>query len=383
MAVRIPTEYQEVEYLESTGTQYIDLPYGFDVTDKVEIVGSIDIDARNDNFMISPAQWNTSSRFAMLGVYESLNKRNFSCGLGNKNTVNRLEPLYQNDGLIHKWVYENKRFTVYNDASYIITSGNLSDATFGDTTEHLILFYGYNSNTSGKICKYIQYKNNECILNLIPCYRKSDSEPGMYDTVSKTFYINSGTGTFLVGNDVSWDTASLLERRKQILLNTPHIESASGSMATFNTDMSAPLMDCKVYFEPEQWDDYGVKNLINNDPDAWWENNTIATGGARVDQSGRIRTKTKHHIKPNTTYTLSASGDIIPAYHLWTKDMGYISDSGWKTSLPITFTTPSNAGYIEFVCKSSNYSYIDLSELGVTMFLQLEEGNTATEYEEY
>ena len=31
------------------------------------------------------------------------------------------------------------------------------------------------------------------ILNFIPCYRQTDQEPGMYDTVSQTFFTNSGT----------------------------------------------------------------------------------------------------------------------------------------------------------------------------------------------
>lgn len=45
---------------------------------------------------------------------------------------------------------------------------------------------------------------------------------------------------------------SLLEARRQILLNTPHIESASGSIATFNTDLSANLTDMKIHFHPVQ-----------------------------------------------------------------------------------------------------------------------------------
>ena len=38
---------------------------------------------------------------------------------------------------------------------------------------------------------------------LIPCYRKSDGEIGMYDTVSRTFYTNAGTGSFTKGADVN------------------------------------------------------------------------------------------------------------------------------------------------------------------------------------
>ena len=39
-------------------------------------------------------------------------------------------------------------------------------------------------------------------VNLIPCYRKSDTEIGMYDVINDIFYSNEGTGTFLKGGDV-------------------------------------------------------------------------------------------------------------------------------------------------------------------------------------
>ena len=45
--------------------------------------------------------------------------------------------------------------------------------------------------------------NDGVVLNLIPCYRKSDGEIGMYDTVSQTFFTNAGTGTFAKGADVN------------------------------------------------------------------------------------------------------------------------------------------------------------------------------------
>lgn len=40
-------------------------------------------------------------------------------------------------------------------------------------------------------------------LDLVPCYRKSDGEIGMFDIVSKTFLTNAGTGTFTKGADVN------------------------------------------------------------------------------------------------------------------------------------------------------------------------------------
>lgn len=42
------------------------------------------------------------------------------------------------------------------------------------------------------------YDNNALVRNFIPCIRIADSEAGMYDTVTKTFYTNDGTGEFTV-----------------------------------------------------------------------------------------------------------------------------------------------------------------------------------------
>ena len=45
---------------------------------------------------------------------------------------------------------------------------------------------------------------------------------------------------------------NLLEVRRRILLNTPHIESASGNPAIFSTDMARDLKECKIRFSPVQ-----------------------------------------------------------------------------------------------------------------------------------
>ena len=44
----------------------------------------------------------------------------------------------------------------------------------------------------------------------------------------------------------------LMDARRKILLDTPHTESATGEIATFETEMKAPLKECKVSFEPIQ-----------------------------------------------------------------------------------------------------------------------------------
>ena len=58
--------------------------------------------------------------------------------------------------------------------------------------------YGTILNNSGIIMGQMQFSyDNEILFNGIPCYRKSDNKPGLYDTVTKEFYTNQGTGEFL------------------------------------------------------------------------------------------------------------------------------------------------------------------------------------------
>ena len=91
----------------------------------------------------------------------------------------------------------------------VVEVGAVSD----DTYTHPIYIFAVNTNGSPDSTQslsfrlrnfkiYNHYDDANPSMDLIPCYRKSDDEVGMYDTVSRTFYTNAGTGTFLKGADV-------------------------------------------------------------------------------------------------------------------------------------------------------------------------------------
>lgn len=42
------------------------------------------------------------------------------------------------------------------------------------------------------------YRNDQLIGDFVPCVRKSDNKPGMYDTVTRTFFTNAGAGEFII-----------------------------------------------------------------------------------------------------------------------------------------------------------------------------------------
>lgn len=48
------------------------------------------------------------------------------------------------------------------------------------------------------------------------------------------------------------ETFDIQKAKRKIILNQPHVESASGDIVTFDTDMKGKLKECKVYFSPVQ-----------------------------------------------------------------------------------------------------------------------------------
>lgn len=190
----LPNSYEEVDYLEGNGSDYIEIPFGFDRTDKIDFDVSIDENQTTDEYMVASKTWNNNNnRFAMGGVYNS----KYTIGFGTKNTqTSALSPSTTNDGGRHQWHYENSTFTI----SDLGLSLNLSSTTFGSTTTDLRLFYGYKTSTKGKIYRYAHWKNDEKVVDLIPSYRKSDGVAGLYNLVDGVFY--EASESFSVGEEM-------------------------------------------------------------------------------------------------------------------------------------------------------------------------------------
>ena len=84
----------------------------------------------------------------------------------------------------------SKQNTLRTDRELYLFGYNY-DGTFDDSRSSYIKLYSATITQDGVL-----------VRNFVPCYRKSDGEIGMYDTVSKTFYANSGTDVFTKGADV-------------------------------------------------------------------------------------------------------------------------------------------------------------------------------------
>lgn len=187
----LPAEYQEVEYIESTGTQYIDTNYNANVNTKT--ICNVMYDSVAVATQVFGTQNSASIRYGV-GFDGNGYQTKFdgtqlnSAGSPTTNTKYKIElsknGFYENDVLLGS-VATN---------SFTTTVPLLLFALNNDGS---VLFYG-----SLKLYSCQIYDNGTLVRNFVPCYRKSDSVIGLFDTVNKVFYTNQGTGDFLKGNDV-------------------------------------------------------------------------------------------------------------------------------------------------------------------------------------
>ena len=178
--------YTKLEYIESTGTQYID-------------TGVI---ANNNTVVWAELFTNITINKNWFGgsAYSSSS----NCVL-NSWSQNQIEYQY---GASDNWYRPNvgedvvgKKFTVeYGNGSIKINNDKKVDLptnSFTDTKSiHLFVRNGGSGNISGRIYSFKIYNGNLLIRDFVPAVRNSDNVVGLYDEVNDVFYTNSGTGTF-------------------------------------------------------------------------------------------------------------------------------------------------------------------------------------------
>lgn len=199
---RLPAGFQEVEYLESSlnGGQKIQI---YDVH-RSAMSARIQYYAFPNGLGHNGGSDGTGNRGRLsLGAN---NSKVFGFNLGNvSNSSSRYvdsEPHTLNLDLSASLL--SGSLYVDGDFVYSQTATTLADPTYAF---YLFAYQGYSTVTYAA-CRIFWFKIGDS-YDLIPCIRKSDNKPGMYDLCSSIcpltgtpFYINAGTGEFITGNTV-------------------------------------------------------------------------------------------------------------------------------------------------------------------------------------
>lgn len=196
---RLPVGYQEVEYLQSSGTQYIEL-------DEVLSTTGITVTAK---YVINS---NAPADSCVLGCYDSSSYNGYTIGFYNGTYVRQY--IAQAAAAYSNVSNGSEAIVIMNNADgevvendVVIDSVVPTGTIVSNTRFNLFGLYSAYGNQYAAYAKifYVQITNKtsgDYIYNLVPCYRTSDNVAGMFDMVSETFLPNDGTGTFSVGADV-------------------------------------------------------------------------------------------------------------------------------------------------------------------------------------
>lgn len=191
----LPTGYTQVEYIESTGTQYIDTNFipNQDTRIKVKIMTK-DISGMTNKTVFGSRESATSKHYGVTMGNGSQNLWWTGYGTGSIGT---------NSSALGDTLYEiekNKNVTILNGS---VLATNQSQ-TF-TCSSNLYLFCmnqrgpTFYSNIELYSCE--MWDNDILVRNFIPCKNPSNVV-GLYDTVNDVFYTNAGTGTFIAGAEV-------------------------------------------------------------------------------------------------------------------------------------------------------------------------------------
>lgn len=196
----LPSEYQAVEYIGNTGTQYIKTGY----TPTPSYNTRIDM-----QYMFTATQTGDKMLFGSRGgagriTYEgeAFNGAQWYCGGG----------YYQFRNVLgNVGTALNTKYTFLINGNTMTINGRSASKNQTMTTGSAFELYIFAWNSNGK-AEYInsgariyQLKftvNGIVEADFVPCYRKSDNVAGMYDLIGKRFLTNSGEGTFTVGADI-------------------------------------------------------------------------------------------------------------------------------------------------------------------------------------
>jgi len=173
-----------LEYLESTGSQYIDTEYVFTTLPRVEtramlktasdfdVAGTAHAAAAAGCFLVDYA----GSKF-----YYRYGNVNYKTGTSSVALKDNWVDYVWTTNLIHNGIVQATE-TTYD---------------FSGNTQHFYLFGSGRSKSSIRFQRVKMYDNDVLVRDLFPA--TVDDVPGLYDAVNGVFYTNAGTGAFTTG----------------------------------------------------------------------------------------------------------------------------------------------------------------------------------------
>ena len=189
--------YQQIEYIEGTGKQYIDTGFIPNSNTTIEMKLSNDSTTNATLYCARGAKGATDKSYTAFFIN------------GNSLRLDYYDTMYSNCMTItrgNECVYKQDKNLVYVDGQLVKT---LNESNF--SSEHnMYLMAAHNGEGSGVshigniklyYCKI--WDNGTLVRDFVPYYRESDGAAGLYDLVNGVFYSSNTTTGFIAGEEIS------------------------------------------------------------------------------------------------------------------------------------------------------------------------------------
>lgn len=182
----LPSGYTQVEYIESSGTQYVDT--GFKPNQDTRVVMDVQIPDNSPTFCLFGTRYSVSSqRYEFVNTSTNFHSAyNTSAGTGGASTTGRIQ------------IDKNKNVTTLDGEPF----GTLTYSAFQCATSMMLFATKINGDVGlpGAALLYSCqiYDNGTLVRDFIPCTNTS-GVAGLYDVVNAVFYTDAAGGTFTAG----------------------------------------------------------------------------------------------------------------------------------------------------------------------------------------
>ena len=206
----LPSGYTRLDYIQSSGTQYIDT--GFKPNQDTRVLIDIEnLSSAQASFFGARASQNAAS-FTFFSLTATTGRSDYGTSkqsMSFTNTVGRYT------------VDQNKNVCTANDVTATGTAN-----TFQLTNNLYLLALNQADEAaqkaSGKLYSAQVYDNGTLVRDFIPC-KNASGAIGLWDNVNSVFYANAGTGTFSTG------------KKHKVLINGTGYETKSGRVLIAGT----------------------------------------------------------------------------------------------------------------------------------------------------
>lgn len=183
----LPAEYQEVEYLTLSGTQYTSIPFATRLGDAFYIAAMPTVNVTDEQTVIgnnaSGQRWEMYFKSGKTMLYFGDTSAYNGVALSGVNVAAEINTKYEFAALVTLKTANITAFVIgnYGTGGSYKFKGRIYKIRVTRTVEGAPIYAAY----------------------LVPCYRKADNVAGWYDLVAEAFYTNGGTGAYEVGPDIT------------------------------------------------------------------------------------------------------------------------------------------------------------------------------------